>query len=382
MPVLGHAFVGLATAKCTRPTKIVSAGAALWTPVLVGLAYLPDIVNAVFVTLGLGDRQIVTHSLFFAVAASVLIGPALAWLVRCSLLKAWLLTLFSVSFHVVLDILQGSNRQPWWPFSDHHIKLKDAIIPLGMYREVLLFGIPFAVFWVCHSLIVWRLSLRRGRRGHPAPARSGAAAQGDSQGSLPAYEEFPVPQMTVPRPGAATRPARSRDERCSPYGRLVWVGRIVTAMILLSAGALHYLKGVRNREMEAAFKLVRQHDYARALAATEVAERWPYVAAPGRLEYVKALCYEGLGRRDEAEAWFLASIKADPSYYWALADLVEFYASGKEPRAERRRRAEPYLHRLKTQFTGYYSRPQFIEQIERMLAEPPPPRKPPPKRKR
>ncbi len=372
MPVLGHAFVGLATATCTRPKKVDTAGAALWAPILVGLAYLPDIVNQIAITAGLGNRQIVTHSFFFAVAASLLIGPALAWLARRAVPGIWLLTLFSISMHVVLDILQGSNRQPWWPFSDQHVKLKERVIPIGMYREVLLFGIPFAIFWVGHSLVAWWLASRRRRRGAPIPVRRPTARVSHrSSEDPPAYEAFPLPAVPPPLQEKAERYVEHPDKGSARYRRLVWAGRIVTATILLSAATLHYLKGVRNRDLEQAFTLVRQRDYANALTAIERAERWPYVASPGHIEYAKALCYEGLGDRDRAEAWFLASIRADPSYFWPLADLVEFYATAKEPLAERRRRAMPYLERLRTRFAWHYRQAQFVKSMERALADPP-----------
>jgi len=371
MPVLGHAFVGLATAKCTRPKKVDSPGAALWAPILVGLAYLPDIANQIAITVGLGNRQIVTHSFFFAVAASLLIGPALAWLARRAVLGIWLLTLFSISMHVVLDILQGSNRQPWWPFSNQHVKLKEPLIPIGMYREILLFGIPFALFWIGHSLVVWRLASRRSRRGAPVPVRPTATMSRSRSESPPAYEAFPLPPTLLPPRESAWPHGEPGNARASNYRRLVWAGRIATVMILLSAGTLHYLKGVRNRDLEQAFTLVRNRDYANALTAIEQAERWPYVASPGHIEYAKALCYEGLGDRDRAEAWFLASIRADPGYYWPLADLVEFYATAKEPLAERRRRAMPYLERLRTRFAWHYRQASFLKQMERLLADPP-----------
>ena len=43
MPVLGHAFVGIATAMTVRPSRRAALAAAVWMPALVALAYLPDI---------------------------------------------------------------------------------------------------------------------------------------------------------------------------------------------------------------------------------------------------------------------------------------------------------------------------------------------------
>jgi hypothetical protein len=54
MPVLGHAFVGAATALCVPPTRATArdcssnrrpprSGEALWIPIVVVLAYVPDI---------------------------------------------------------------------------------------------------------------------------------------------------------------------------------------------------------------------------------------------------------------------------------------------------------------------------------------------------
>ncbi|HOW19067.1 MAG TPA: hypothetical protein PLC79_08520, partial [Phycisphaerae bacterium] len=239
-------------------------------------------------------------------------------------------------------------------------------------REALLFGIPFVVFWAGHSLFGWWFSSRGRRRGAAAFAQPGPIVSRRANEALLAYEQFPLPTMPLPRSGAAKRPAGTGGESATRYRRVVWAGRAVTVAILLSAAALHYLRDVRNRDLAQAFTLLRQHDYTRALATVERAERWPYVAGPGRIEYAKALCYEGLGDRDQAEAWFLASVRADPSYFWPLADLIEFYVSGREPLAERRRRAEPYLKRMRNRFAWHYRQAQFLERIERALADPPP----------
>lgn len=358
MPVLGHAFVGLATAQCTKPAKVASVGAALWLPIIVGLAYLPDIVNQLAITCGLGNQQIVTHSLLFAAVASAVIAPALARLARCSLLKALPLTLFAILSHVALDILQGSVRELWWPMSSQRMQLESRIIPVGLSAELKLFGGAYIVFWVCLFVVTrWRAAQRQ-RRDRLASARRAQAAS------------------PPPRPKAAI--PNARQERS--YQHLVWAGRIAIALILLTAAATHYLQGIRERQLASAMSLLRKHDYPAALAMIKKTEQWPYLAAPGWAEYTKAQAYEGMGNRDLAEAYYLAALRADPSSFWTLAALAQFYASGKEPLADRRRNAEPYLQQLRTRFFWHKSQPIILRRLDRALADPPPPRIPTPNR--
>src|SRR5262245_756925 len=96
MPVLGHAFVGLATAMTVRPSRQAVLGAALWTPVLVGLAYLPDIAAQAGLLLGLSEPRIATHSVLAAVVASAIVAMPLAWLAGISARRAFLIALVSI----------------------------------------------------------------------------------------------------------------------------------------------------------------------------------------------------------------------------------------------------------------------------------------------
>ena len=74
MPVLGHAFVGLATAIVTRPARRSPIHAALWTPIIIGLAYLPDILSQVILLSGLGSHSTGTHSIAVTVAVTLIVA--------------------------------------------------------------------------------------------------------------------------------------------------------------------------------------------------------------------------------------------------------------------------------------------------------------------
>jgi hypothetical protein len=75
-----------------------------------------------------------------------------------------------------------------------------------------------------------------------------------------------------------------------------------------------------------------------------------------------------MGDRPRAEAYYLRAYLADPTYFWAVADLALFYASSGEPIAERRRLAAPYLNRLRTEFAGHPGLPEILARVERKLA--------------
>jgi hypothetical protein len=83
MPVLGHAFVGAATALSVPPARARSGdgsaeplrGATLWLPLMVVLAYLPDIAAQLALLVEWPDAREVTHSLLIGIVVS----PVVAW---------------------------------------------------------------------------------------------------------------------------------------------------------------------------------------------------------------------------------------------------------------------------------------------------------------
>ena len=102
MPVLGHAFVGLAIGISTRPSaqrpsETVGMGAASisWLPAVVTLAYLPDIVAQLGLLAGWSDSRLLGHSVIFAVAVSPAIAAVLRRLARVSFARAFVTALLS-----------------------------------------------------------------------------------------------------------------------------------------------------------------------------------------------------------------------------------------------------------------------------------------------
>ena len=77
-----------------------------------------------------------------------------------------------------------------------------------------------------------------------------------------------------------------------------------------------------------------------------------------------------LGDRDQAEAHYLRSLRADPGYFWALADLALLHARGPEPAEERRRRAVPLLARLREEHPRHHALERVSQRVERALERP------------
>lgn len=333
MPVIGHAFVGLATAAVVRPPRLRSStlASAGWTPAVVVLAYLPDVADQLAALCGARGARVVTHSLVFALAAAVLLAPLLARLGRLSLGAGGALVLASVGLHDVLDLLQSTDRAPWWPFSRRTVGFDFELIPANTAAEALLFAIAFGIV-----AAVVRLG-----RGGGAPAADARAAT-DVPAGL--------------RRGTAARVA----------------GLAVTGLILSAACATHYLRGLRERDLRLIRGMLETGDYAGVLALADRAERWPSTARPGRVDYARAEAYAGLGRHADAERCYLNSLTADPHYFWAIADLAALYASGDEPAERRRARSDPLVQRLRSEFAGHEGLPRALERINRRLARPPP----------
>src|SRR5262249_6846766 len=140
MPVLGHAFVGLATALWAEPESKHLPSAerrvmipSLWLPTCVSLAYLPDIVTRFPFFSTLPDARSVTHSLICTFVMSLVISVGLSKLKWFSRGRAFGLVLFSLMTHDVLDILQAEDRQLWWPLSSQRVGF--SLLPKDLYRE-------------------------------------------------------------------------------------------------------------------------------------------------------------------------------------------------------------------------------------------------------
>lgn len=315
MPVLGHAFVGIATAMYTKPATGRSVGLSFWMPTVIGLAYLPDIVHQVGLLFGVAGLRAVSHSVLFAVVVSVPAAVGLAKLASTSVKRAFLVSVISILIHDGLDFLQATDRQPWWPLSTKGIGFDLEIIPVNSLRETVLFGLAFCIFFVCYRLIAKR--------------RDGSVHSGGN----------------------------------------VWVARVLSVSLVLAASLTHYQRSVREGNLEQAWTMIKGKDFGAALAVLDQAERWPSTAKPGRLEYARAEAYLKKGDRSQAEANYLRSIAADASYFWAVADLAVFYASSTGLPAERRLRAGPYMRRLQDEFADHDSQPRVLAKLERKLSE-------------
>ena len=322
MPVVGHAFVGVATAWSVPPRPRIperepSPGA--WLALLVGLAYLPDIVGHGSTFLGFRDARMVSHSILFAVLSAAALAPLLARFVGIGGGRATALVFGSVVGHDLLDLLQGSDRVLGWPFVDHRVRLRLSVIPENAVHEALWFAAAFLVYLVALAAI-------------------------------------------------------GRAPRWTAWGRGgAWRGGAFAALILLAAVGSHVSKTLRDREVDRVEDLLRSREYAEALRRLERLKLWPTLRRSSEVERLAARALVGLGDRAGAEARLLAAERADPDDYRTVADLALFYASSDAPAEERRARAAPYQDRIETEFARRRDADRVLARIAACLAASPSP---------
>ena len=72
-----------------------------------------------------------SHSLFFALAFSIIIAWLWSYFRHSNYLKTWLFTFFIYSSHLLLDFFTkgGSGMQLFWPFSDNLYQASVSIFP-------------------------------------------------------------------------------------------------------------------------------------------------------------------------------------------------------------------------------------------------------------
>jgi hypothetical protein len=156
------------------------------------------------------------------------------------------------------------------------------------------------------------------------------------------------------------------------------VGHAFVLSLVLAAVATHWLRDTREWELESGRALIETGSYGAGLQALARAEHWPSTARPGRIDYLRGEAYAGLGDRPRAEASYLRALRADPTYFWTVADLALFYASSGEPVAERRRRTAPYVAKLQADFRGHQELPRVLARLEQKLTSSAPvPQSPP-----
>lgn len=321
MPVIGHAFVGLATAVAATPRRSKPGALLLWPAIIVGIAYLPDIVKQILITVGARDYQFMAHSMPLGVAVAFPLAAGLCGLTGQRFGVALAVCLFLILGHDALDYLNASDRQFLWPIFETRMHVARHVLPESLWREAVLFGGLFAAF-----LVVWliaRTALRWRRT-------SGASDQVRRRAPLVA-------------------------------------GYVLAGCVVVTAAATHRLRELRLEQLLAADRMIVGRDYESALALIEQAARWPYGGPHSRLDYARARAYAGLGDRELAAQHYLRSMRFDPTYFWAVADLADLYASGDEPLEDRRRRVEPLRRLLETRFAHHSATPYTLARIDRKL---------------
>ena len=330
MPVIGHAFVGVATALAVEPAPCrrdesrlpAPPGAALWVPIVVGLAYAPDLIMQALILTGYGNARRATHSVVLALPLAWLAALGLSWLGRLPYGRVFLVALGSILAHDVLDLLQAGDRMPFWPLSYRRLGGEWPIIPSETAREAWLFGGAFLVFLACRWL--WRRV----------------------------------------RPAAPPAPPRTR-----PTGGLLWLNRLTITAFMVAAAGTHYLRSLREAQFRVAITRLERHDYTGALEGFAAVQGWPFTARPGRVDYLRAAAYVGLGDRRRAERHYLSAVEQEPHFFWGMADLTLLYAAAPGPAAERRRSVEPWVAELRREFPRAKQLPAVLARIERLLAD-------------
>jgi membrane-bound metal-dependent hydrolase YbcI (DUF457 family) len=313
MPVVGHGFVAITAASAAaglhcRLTRVSTLPRAAL--VLVLLSYLPDATA----TLYWPDHavgRLIGHSLFTALAASLLMAVPIARVFRVRPIVSFGISLVAIVAHDLMDLLQSSDRVPFWPASAHVWQI-GPWIPSGLPAELLLFvpGTALAIAWA------WQRGALR------------------------------------------------------VQGRKDVAALVVVAGIGVAAIATGAMRDGRERQLAAARLLAESGKYRAALDACADADRWPSTARPGRVDYIRALAVWGLGQRDQAEQLYRRSYQADPTYIWTVIDLGLLNASGDGPVDQRRRRAEPWLELLQTRFMDHEATARAVARIEQALAQP------------
>ena len=229
---------------------------------------LPDIFCELFHFFGWRSGRLFSHSIVFALSASLGLFYPMSRLGPFSFRRAFAIPLVSILIHDLLDLLQHTDRMPLWPAIKDPVTTNLIILPSEPHLEVLLFGSAF--------LLLSSLYLIRTRDSKP--------------------------------PIASTRKPLK--------GRLpLWISRGLIIAITVSAGLTHYLRNLRDEDLRQARSFLQGHDYEAVIKKATAAERWPSTAKPGRTDYLRAVAYENLGNRKAAEQYYLRSYAADSDYF-------------------------------------------------------------------
>ncbi len=320
MPVIGHALAGVVVAAASSPRVSTLADRnrpsfVRWTVVLVTLAYVPDILAYLMLMAGRPGTTYVTHSLVLAVALSVPGAWAVSRMTGVSRLAGFMYAAGSIGLHDFLDVLESTDRMPFWPFSTWR--------PHGVLMSAAWNArVPLIVVTICvvAAMASW---IWRSRR---------------------------IYQI---RPG--------RD----------WRDLMFIVLVIVAAVGTNDLRAERNTAVRRARLLLERGDYRGALTLCDAAEPWPSQARAGRIDHLRGDAWLGLGDVGQAEQYYLRSYRADPSYIWTVADLAELYASEEGSPAERQRRAQRWMHLLQSRFAAHPAMPALLTRAEQALIVPP-----------
>lgn len=317
MPVVGHAFAGLATAMQFAPASAhdrrqpTSVASALWAPAVVAASYFPDIVTQLGDVLGLPHPNYYAHQPAIGLAAGILLGGLWSWLAGTPVLRAMAIAVGCVLGHDLLDDIQSRD----WAWSFRVVQNPVLGLSARIVSDAIVSASLFAVFFA------WRMWVGASQRT------------------------------------PANRTALDR-----------WLPRAIVAVILLTAVGTYVLRAANERRLNEARRLLDAGRYVEALQMADQADGWPRGNRPGRIDVIRAEAHQHLGHRDVSEKLLLQAYEQDPSNFWALADLAECYASSNRPAAERRRLVEPRVGELRSRFPRHPSLHSVLVGIERDLS--------------
>src|SRR5262249_40975056 len=160
-----------------------------------------------------------------------------ALLTRISAWRAGLIALLSILLHDLCDLLQNTDRTPFWPVWNQPVALGRGIIPHDVLGEAILFAGLFAAFLLIRFVIVRRVEQPQGDRAAATP--------------------------------------------------VIWLGRALTLAILLLAVGTHLLRGIRERDLRRAYDALHRGDYAAAIALADSVRPWPGAARPGEIDCLR-----------------------------------------------------------------------------------------------
>jgi hypothetical protein len=188
-----------------------------------------------------------------------------------------------------------------WPFSTTLFGNGITIIPHNPTKEALLFGCIYCL------VLSWYLFQRRGRK------------------SVHTCNHMP------------------------PF-RQKWSERILIGTIILIVLATYHLRVQRTDSFQQAMSYFHHQDYSNALRLINMVDKWPRIAKPGRLDYLRGVIYMQQHRPVLAEKYLLLSYNRNQNFFWCIGDLALLYAKTHKTHSQRIALTEPYLRKMRNNF--------------------------------